>query len=230
MARCSWRYPTRCRSHNSTISCQMGICFLPSTILHYWCLLRRYNLARDWLVGNATNQTTLVPTLSLTNATTLSGSTSYGGYTYLTSVTYVSGLLQNTSVGLNHNLTVPVPGDNAADGLVAVLGVTITQKPTKSSGCVIFPLSVGDFDIHNVFHLQCFMDSNTFNTQSRIIITRSTPGLPILIALNILKTITCTSVLTLMFVHCRQFATDTAINPLITHHIICTYGSIASRL
>ena len=114
---------------------------------------RRYNLGRDWLVGNATNQTSLIPTLSLTNTSTISGSRSYGGYTYLTNVTYVSGLLQNTSVGINHNGSVPVPGDNAVDGLVAVLGVTITQRPAASSSsrCVnLFSLSVGDFSIYNV--------------------------------------------------------------------------------
>ena len=151
--RCSWRNRTRCQSHNSTISCQMGTYFLPLIVCHYWSLSRRYNLGRDWLVGNATNQTSLIPTLSLTNTSTISGSRSYGGYTYLTNVTYVSGLLQNTSVGINHNGSVPVPGDNAADGLVAVLGVTITQRPAASSSsrCVnLFSLSVGDFSIYNV--------------------------------------------------------------------------------
>ena len=56
-------------------------------------------------------------------------------------------------MGINHNGSVPVPGDNAADGLVAVLGVTITQRPAASSSsrCVnLFSLSVGDFSIYNV--------------------------------------------------------------------------------
>jgi hypothetical protein len=90
-----------------------------------------YNLGRDELVGNITSQS--IPTLSLTNTSTYSGQTSYGGYTYQTNVKYVSGLLQNTSIGINHNLTVAVNGQNAIDGLVAVLGVTITQRPKASS-------------------------------------------------------------------------------------------------
>jgi len=94
-----------------------------------------YNFGRDELVGNATSQSSLIPTTSLTNASAYSGQTSFGGYTYQTSVKYVSGLLQNTSIGINHNDTVPLNGQNAIDGLVAVLAVTITQRPqtVKSS-------------------------------------------------------------------------------------------------
>jgi len=92
-----------------------------------------YNLARDWLVGNATAQSTDLTTATMTNTSTFSGQTSYGGYTYHTNVQYVSGLLSNTSIGINHNATVGVNGSNAVDGLVAVLGVTIVQKPTTSS-------------------------------------------------------------------------------------------------
>lgn len=92
-----------------------------------------YNLARDWLVGNATNQSTDLTTATMTNASMFSGQTSYGGYTYHTNVQYVSGLLQNTSTGINHNVTVAVGGANAVDGLVAILGVTIVQRPSPSS-------------------------------------------------------------------------------------------------
>jgi len=73
------------------------------------------------------------PTENLTNASTFSGQTSYGGYTYQTNIKYVSGLLSNSSIGINHNDSVAVSGSNAIDGLVAVLGVTIIQRPASSS-------------------------------------------------------------------------------------------------
>lgn len=56
---------------------------------------RRYNIGRDYLVGNLTGTT--VPSRNVTNQTTYSGSTTYNNYTYQTDVQYVSGLLQNTS-------------------------------------------------------------------------------------------------------------------------------------
>ncbi|KAG7445572.1 uncharacterized protein BT62DRAFT_932698 [Guyanagaster necrorhizus] len=91
-----------------------------------------YNLGRDYIIGNITGS--VIPTLTLTNASTFSGSTSYGNYTYQTSVMYASGLLQNTSIGINHNLTVWVEGvTNAVDGLVAVLDVSISERPANSS-------------------------------------------------------------------------------------------------
>jgi len=90
-----------------------------------------YNLGRDWIIGNITGTT--IPTLNLTNSSTYSGTTSYGGYTYSTSVKYISGLLNNTSDGVNHNLTVMTPDSNATDGLVALLEVKITGKPANSA-------------------------------------------------------------------------------------------------
>lgn len=91
------------------------------------------SLLRDWLVGNATAQSSIIDTSAISNTSTFSGSTQYGGYTYQTSVQYVSGLLPNTSVGINHNLTVSVNGVPACDGLVALLDVKITTKPAGSS-------------------------------------------------------------------------------------------------
>ncbi|EGN94039.1 hypothetical protein SERLA73DRAFT_189200 [Serpula lacrymans var. lacrymans S7.3] len=91
-----------------------------------------YNLGRDWLVGNATSQSQIIPTLNDTNSSTYSGQTAFNGYTYSTSVKYVSGLLPNTSYGINHNGSVPVPGDNAVDGLVAVMTVKIVGEPASS--------------------------------------------------------------------------------------------------
>ncbi|KAH8113518.1 hypothetical protein DFH11DRAFT_1599133 [Phellopilus nigrolimitatus] len=90
-----------------------------------------YNLARDWLVGNATSNTT-IPTSNLTNSSTFSGSASAEGYTYQTSVQYVPGLLPNTSNGINHFQSVGV-GQNAVDGLVAVLTVKISQAPENAA-------------------------------------------------------------------------------------------------
>jgi len=92
-----------------------------------------YNLARDWLVGNATAQSSVINTSAVSNTSTYTGSTSSGGYTYQTSVQYISGLLPNTSIGINHNITVGVDGVSACDGLVALLDVKITAKPAGSS-------------------------------------------------------------------------------------------------
>lgn len=88
-----------------------------------------YNLGRDWLIGNATAQSSLIPTTELTNGTTYSGQTTASNYTYSTSVQYVSGLASNTSDGINHADTVSADGAPASDGLVAVLTVKILSKP-----------------------------------------------------------------------------------------------------
>jgi hypothetical protein len=88
-----------------------------------------YNLGRDYLVGNLTNQTSVISTSNITNQTTFAGNSAYGNWTYNTKVNYVSGLLKNTSgelcvhggyggrcvdglaggsassVGINHNIT-----------------------------------------------------------------------------------------------------------------------------
>jgi len=55
----------------------------------------RYNMGRDYLIGNLTQQQ--VVTRNLTNQTTFSGITTYANYSYQTDVKYVSGLLQNSS-------------------------------------------------------------------------------------------------------------------------------------
>ncbi|KAE9400220.1 hypothetical protein BT96DRAFT_768763, partial [Gymnopus androsaceus JB14] len=90
-----------------------------------------YNLGRDYIVGNITNST--IPTESLSNSSTYSGATSFNGFNYSTSIQYVSGLLPNTSIGINHNLTVATDGENAIDGLVAVLTVKITASNNTNS-------------------------------------------------------------------------------------------------
>ncbi|KAF9517273.1 hypothetical protein BS47DRAFT_1314570 [Hydnum rufescens UP504] len=112
-----------------------------------------YDFGRDWLIGNATSQTSLIPTLdlssptpALTNSTTnvttpgspgflpqYTGSTSYGNYTYQTTTTYIQNLLQNSSTGINHYITVEMDGRPAIDGLVALLEVQITSRPNTSS-------------------------------------------------------------------------------------------------
>lgn len=89
-----------------------------------------YNLGRDWLVGNITQS--VIPTQNLTNGSSFSGTTSWNNFTYQCEITYVSGLLQNTSMGVNHNLTVAMNGATAIDGLVAVIDVKITGSPSNS--------------------------------------------------------------------------------------------------
>ncbi|KAF7979194.1 hypothetical protein HWV62_43120 [Athelia sp. TMB] len=92
-----------------------------------------HKLKSDWLVGNATAQSSIIDTSAVSNTSTFSGSTQYGGYTYQTNVQYISGLLPNTSMGINHNITVGANGVPACDGLVALLDVKITAKPAGSS-------------------------------------------------------------------------------------------------
>ena len=77
-----------------------------------------------------TNQSSLIPTTEVTNTTTYSGRTSFGNYTYQTDVSYVSGLLSNTSNGINHYITVGANGTNAIDGLVAIMHVKIVERPS----------------------------------------------------------------------------------------------------
>ncbi|KAF9642558.1 hypothetical protein BDM02DRAFT_3105500 [Thelephora ganbajun] len=92
-------------------------------------VLNGYNLGRDWAVGNATNQTQLIDTNSLMNASTFQGQTSFNGYTYSTTVTYVSGILKNSSNGVNHASDVTLPGRYAIDGLVSVFEAHIVERP-----------------------------------------------------------------------------------------------------
>lgn len=109
----------------------MGAC--PLFFNYLRLISRSYNLGRDWLVGNVTSQSTILPTANITNTSTYSGQTSFNNFTYATTVTYVSGLLQNTSDGINHYQSVAVNGLNAIDGLVAVLTVKMVQQPGGSS-------------------------------------------------------------------------------------------------
>jgi hypothetical protein len=61
-----------------------------------------YNLGRDYMVGNLTSQPTVISTLDLKDGTTFVGSSSWANYTYETSVRYTSGLLKNSTEGINH--------------------------------------------------------------------------------------------------------------------------------
>lgn len=97
-----------------------------------------YNYGRDWIVGNITGQ--IVPSFNLTNSSSYSGNTTSEGYTYSTTINYVSGLLQNTSIGINHNDTVQVDGFHAIDGLVAVMTVKIVGRPPGSDAWRPVPL------------------------------------------------------------------------------------------
>ncbi|KAG8969500.1 hypothetical protein FRC03_002361 [Tulasnella sp. 419] len=61
------------------------------------------------------------------------GNTAYNGWTYETTAIYMTGLLGNSSVGVNHPVTVEEDGRPAMDGLVAVLTVKVVGQP---EGCV----------------------------------------------------------------------------------------------
>ncbi|KAL7280040.1 hypothetical protein ACG7TL_006454 [Trametes sanguinea] len=87
----------------------------------------------DWLVGNATAQQSLIPTGNITNGTTYSGQTSFGGYTYKTDVIYLSGILSNSSQGVNHNVTVGNANTLPVDGYVAVMTISIVSEPQRTT-------------------------------------------------------------------------------------------------
>jgi len=90
-----------------------------------------YNLGRDWLIGNITKSP--IDTASLTNTSTFNGTTSFAGYTYSADIAYVSGLLANSSDGVNHADTVGLNGQNAVDGLVAVVTIKIASAPANAT-------------------------------------------------------------------------------------------------
>ncbi|KAJ7160191.1 hypothetical protein C8R46DRAFT_1353952 [Mycena filopes] len=74
-----------------------------------------------------------IDTDSLTNTSTFSGTVAYARFVYSTSISYVSGLLANTSISVNHDTTVGIDGKNALDRLVAVLDVKITTTPANAT-------------------------------------------------------------------------------------------------
>lgn len=68
------------------------------------------------------------------------GETTSGNFTYKTTAVYVTGLLSNSSDGINHFATVgdSSTGLNAVDGLVALLEVTIVKAPKGSVDLLFF--------------------------------------------------------------------------------------------
>lgn len=96
-----------------------------------------YNLGRDWIVGNATSQP--INSSTVTNTSVFHGQTSFNGFTYNTTATYISGILQNTSSGVNHAGDVALPGQNAIDGLISVLEVHIVSKPVSAKSSSVGP-------------------------------------------------------------------------------------------
>ncbi|KAI9058229.1 hypothetical protein FKP32DRAFT_1581667 [Trametes sanguinea] len=96
----------------------------------------------DWLVGNATAQQSLIPTANITNGTTYSGQTSFGGYTYKTDVIYLSGILSNSSQGVNHNVTVGNTNTLPVDGYVAVMTISIVSEPQRTTGALSIPPTI----------------------------------------------------------------------------------------
>ncbi|KAI0276793.1 hypothetical protein BGY98DRAFT_983817 [Russula aff. rugulosa BPL654] len=128
-----FRYWTQSGSSANSGAVFMAVSYeLPEQLGHD-IIFNGFNLARDWLIGNATTQSSLIPTTTLTNGTTYSGQTSYGGYVYQTNVQYVSGYLSNTSNGINHFLSVGANGTNACDGLVALMNVQILTNTVSGS-------------------------------------------------------------------------------------------------
>ncbi|KAH9841416.1 uncharacterized protein C8Q71DRAFT_884173 [Rhodofomes roseus] len=104
---------------------------LPETDGHD-IIFNGYNLGRDWLIGNVTNQTHIIPTANLTNGTSYTGQTSYDGYTYETNAQYLYGYAPNTSYAVNHNITTSNNVTNSDDGFIAVLTVKIVTAPQSS--------------------------------------------------------------------------------------------------
>ncbi|TXT10601.1 hypothetical protein VHUM_02106 [Vanrija humicola] len=86
-----------------------------------------YNLGRDYLVGNLTG--IQIDSRNVSNATVFTGNSTWGNYTYATEARYVSNLLNQSSDGVNHYITVEVDDYPAIDGLVAVLTVKILERP-----------------------------------------------------------------------------------------------------
>lgn len=100
-------------------------------------LTDRIRVKRDEVVGNITGNAII--TSDLKNGSTFNGTTTANNYTYESEITY-NALLQNTSLGINHNVTVGVGGIPAIDGLVAVVVVRITGAP--KSYVFFFPISI----------------------------------------------------------------------------------------
>ncbi|KAI5833321.1 hypothetical protein K523DRAFT_120801 [Schizophyllum commune Tattone D] len=115
---------------------------------HHDIVPNGYNIGRDEIVGNITGSA--IPTLNLTDSSTYSGNTSYGGYTYSTDIRYVSGLLSNTSDGINHYSTVEENGRPAIDGLVAVLTVHILERPANDAAFNNIPLTLSAISVFAV--------------------------------------------------------------------------------
>ncbi|KAI0726328.1 hypothetical protein C8Q72DRAFT_536097 [Fomitopsis betulina] len=130
-----FRYWTQNGKQHDTGAVFMAASYeLPETKQHD-IIFNGYNLGRDWLIGNVTNQTHLIPTANLTNGTTYTGQTSYNGYTYETTALYLYGYAPNTSYAVNHNLTTSNATVNSDDGFIAVLTAKVVSAP-KSSGAL----------------------------------------------------------------------------------------------
>lgn len=83
------------------------------------------------MLGNITQS--LMLSGNLTDGLKFVANTSFGGYTYQTNIRFVAGLIPDTNIGINHNMTVPVDGINAVDGLVAVLTAHIVDQPRNAT-------------------------------------------------------------------------------------------------
>ncbi|KAH8078663.1 hypothetical protein HD553DRAFT_346047 [Filobasidium floriforme] len=102
-----------------------------------------YNLGRDYLVGNLTQQRIETKASGLNSSTgsldrvtvidpsiEYQGTKVFEGITYKTSVRYHAGLARNTSDKINHEAKVTTPGIPAVDGWVAVITIDVDEGQT----------------------------------------------------------------------------------------------------
>lgn len=85
-----------------------------------------YDIGRDMLVGDLVGAK--INTTGLKPGDRFEGESSYQDWTFHTVAEYVGGLLERTSIGINHAETVG-GGGPAIDGLVAVITSKVVSKP-----------------------------------------------------------------------------------------------------
>lgn len=81
------------------------------------------------IAGVATN--TNLYDNGVTNNTISKGTTDFNGWYYMNTVSYISGLLLNSSKGINQfDTVVENENDTAIDGLVALFDVQVLDRPS----------------------------------------------------------------------------------------------------
>ena len=96
---------------------------------NYAIVVDGYNKGRDLIAGVATN--TNLYDNGVTNNTISKGTTDFNGWYYMNTVSYISGLLLNSSKGINQfDTVVENENDTAIDGLVALFDVQVLDRPS----------------------------------------------------------------------------------------------------